>query len=79
MALPAKSSGLYSGATFLAQPALDATTGLNVREDGLPRSGAYPWPRPFSPTPLSSNIQNLNTDFVGSPLAGAFSERAQTR
>ena len=79
MALPAKFSCLCSGATLLAQPSVDATTGLNVREDGLPRSGARPWPRPFSPTPLSSNIQNLKGDFGGSPLAGAFSERAQAR
>ena len=38
-----------------------------------------PWPRPFSATSLSSDIQKPQGDFVGRPLAGAFSERAQVR
>ncbi len=44
-------------------------------------SSAEAWakPRRFSPTPFSSNIQKPNGDFVGRPLAGAFSERAQAR
>jgi hypothetical protein len=44
-----------------------------------PVAGAMPEPRPFSPRPLSSSLQKPNGDFVGRPLAGAFSERAQAR
>ena len=39
-------------------------------------AAALSWPRPFSPMSGSSVLQKPNGDFVGRPLAGAFSERA---